>query len=151
MINFDLYFSLLLTLFSGIALSAELSVERCLEIGFRKTDLLCSGCEKLEKFQLNELKRSCDQCCRNDTNEHTVEKKYWSARLEICECKLNAYPQIAAFIRSDPTKRFDNFSIKYVNYAEPKLKLLDSNHKVVDVLNIQKWDTDTIEEYLRQF
>ena len=55
-----------------------------------------------------------------------------------------------AFIRGDKSRKFPNLSVKYVRGAEPVIKLLDSNGEEKDELNIQKWDTDTIDEFLSQ-
>jgi len=42
-----------------------------------------------------------------------------------------------------------NFSVKYMRGADPVLKLFrsDDDH---DEMSIKKWDTETIEEYLRE-
>lgn len=45
------------------------------------------------------------------------------------------------------SKKFSNLKIKFVRGITPILKLLDEKHNVVDELNIQKWDTDTIQVY----
>ena len=58
--------------------------------------------------------------------------------------------RILAFIRGDFPKKYNNLKIKYVRGVTPQLKLLDENHKVLDDLNIQKWDTDTLEEFLHE-
>lgn len=55
-----------------------------------------------------------------------------------------------AFIRGDKSKKYSNLKIKFVRGILPILKLLNEHHDVVDELNIQKWDTDTIEEFLDQ-
>lgn len=60
----------------------------------------------------------------------------------------NLFHIYSAFIRGDMSKKFSNLKIKFVRGITPILKLLDANHNVVDELNIQKWDTDTIEEFL---
>ena len=45
------------------------------------------------------------------------------------------------------SKKFSNLKIKFVRGITPILKLLDDKHNVVDELNIQKWDTDTIQVF----
>ena len=55
-----------------------------------------------------------------------------------------------AFIRGDKSRKFPNLSVKYMRGAEPVIKLLDADGEVADELNIQKWDTDTIDEFLTQ-
>ncbi|CAG2182665.1 unnamed protein product, partial [Oppiella nova] len=47
-------------------------------------------------------------------------------------------------------RKFGSFSHRHVGGAYPILKLLDSGGRVVDELNIQKWDTDTIDQFLTE-
>lgn len=98
-----------------------------------------------------------------------ILQKFAFARLEYCECNIANFPQVkglclwpflltsfvnfclftpAAFIRGDMSKKFSNLKIKFVRGITPILKLLDEKHNVVDELNIQKWDTDTIQVYI---
>jgi len=149
MINLELQLTSLLTILIRIITSLELSAEECLEIGYRKSDLLCSRCDELIKFDLFELKDSCSKCCRVESSQQSL-KKYSSARLEVCGWKIGHYPQISAFIKGDSPKQYPNLSIKYVRGAEPTIKLLDENDEVIEELNIQKWDTNTIEEFLSE-
>ena len=146
----------------------KLTEEECTKLGFNKAELWCDRCSELRKFELDELKPSCLQCCRDDDksakkvclisnfqltliyNFCTYLQKYAFARLEYCECNINNFNQVKAFIRSDMSKKFSNLKIKFVRGITPILKLLDANHNVVDELNIQKWDTDTIEEFLHE-
>ncbi len=55
-----------------------------------------------------------------------------------------------AFVKSDKPKQFPNFSIKYIRAAYPTIKLMNAGGEVVDELSIDKWDTNTIEEFLHQ-
>jgi len=150
MINIELYISSLLILFTRIVSSIELSVDECLQVGFRKSDLLCNRCEELTKFDLYPLKDSCLNCCQQSDNSQQSVKKYSSARIEVCGWKVGHYPQISAFIKSDKPKEYENLSVKYVRGAEPTIKLLDSEGNVLEELNIQKWDTNTIIEFLNE-
>ena len=43
---------------------------------------------------------------------------------------------------------FRNLVTKNVRGAAPRLKLLDDTDQVVELLNIEKWDTDTVAEFL---
>jgi len=147
--SIDLYISSLIIFFTRIVSSIELSVDECLEIGFRKSELSCLRCEELIKFDLLSVKDSCLKCCQKESNDESI-KKYSSARLEVCGWKVGHFPQINAFIRGDKSNKFPNLTIKYVRGADPVIKLLDTNGDVVDELNIGKWDTDTIDEFLSQ-
>jgi len=39
--------------------------------------------------------------------------------------------------------------IKYVRGADPIIKLLDENNEVKEELAIDKWNTDSVEEFLK--
>lgn len=127
---------------------STLSDEECRKVGFNKGELWCDRCSELNKFELDDLKPDCLKCCRDD--DKISKKKYSFARLEYCECNIASFPQVKAFIRGDMSKKFSNLKIKFVRGITPILKLLDDKHNVVDELNIQKWDTDTIEEFLNE-
>lgn len=62
--------------------------KKCLELGFRRSELQCSECSELNKFDLNDLRSDCEACCTASSEEKTVKKTYRNARLEICNCKL---------------------------------------------------------------
>lgn len=53
-----------------------------------------------------------------------------------------------AFIKSDRTERYPGLTIKYVRGADPVIKLLDDEEDVVETLAIDKWNTDSVEEFL---
>jgi len=44
---------------------AELSSEACRELGF-SSNLLCSSCDLLGQFSLNQLDLPCSQCCQEE-------------------------------------------------------------------------------------
>ncbi|XP_063229769.1 selenoprotein F [Bacillus rossius redtenbacheri] len=134
--------------FVFIKVAAEYTVEDCWSLGFNKANLLCSSCDQLHKFNLGIIKEHCQQCCQKDENAHTV-KRYAQARLEVCTCKFGVYPQIQAFVKSDRPAKFPNLQIKYVRGLDPIIKLMDKDGSVKDILAIDKWDTDTVEEFLK--
>jgi len=61
---------------------------------------------------------------------------------------LGAYPQVAAFIKSERPARYPGLTIKYVRGADPVIKLLDEEEDVAETLAIDKWNTDSVEEFL---
>ncbi len=61
---------------------------------------------------------------------------------------LGAYPQVQAFIKSDRAERYPGLTIKYVRGADPVIKLLDEEEDEVESLAIDKWNTDSVEEFL---
>ncbi|KAF2881283.1 hypothetical protein ILUMI_24883 [Ignelater luminosus] len=126
---------------------AERTSEECREIGFNKANLLCSSCDLLNKFNLNILQEQCRSCCHHDENIVT-EKKYAKAVLEVCTCKFGAYPQIQAFIKSDRPAKFPNLQIRYVRGLDPIIKLFDKDGNLQETVAIEKWNTDSVEEYL---
>ncbi len=80
----------------------------------------------------------------------SFRKKYAKAILEVCSWKLGRYPQVQAFIQSDRVSKYPNLEIKYVRGSDPTLILYDENDEEMDNLGIDKWTTDTVEEYLNQ-
>lgn len=61
---------------------------------------------------------------------------------------MGAYPQVAAFIKSERPARYPGLTIKYVRGADPIIKLLDEEEEVAETLAIDKWNTDSVEEFL---
>nr|CAD7431070.1 unnamed protein product [Timema monikensis] len=55
----------------------------------------------------------------------------------------------SAFVKSDRPSKFPNLQIKYVRGLDPIIKLMDKDGNIQDVLAIEKWDTDTVEEFLK--
>ncbi|CAD0198823.1 unnamed protein product [Chrysodeixis includens] len=127
--------------------NAEFSTEDCASLGFIKANLLCSSCDPLKDFGLEQLMAHCKECCHQD-DKTPNEKKYARAILEVCTCKFPAYPQIQAFVKSDRPAKFPNLQIKYVRGLDPIIKLLDKDGVVKDTVAIEKWNTDSVEEFL---
>lgn len=57
---------------------------------------------------------------------------------------------LTAFVKSDRPKAFPKLAVKHVAGQHPTIKLLDSRGTQVEEMSIKKWDTDTIEEFLRE-
>jgi len=51
-------------------------------------------------------------------------------------------------VKSDRPGKFNNFEVKYKGGQLPQIVLMDEDGLVVDTLSINKWDTDTIDEFL---
>lgn len=127
----------------------EFSADDCKELGFSKANVLCSTCEHFAKSSLEKIHTTCKECCLKDNDyDLSGSKRYPKAVLEVCTCKFGQYPQIQAFIKSDRPKKYKNLSIKYVRGLDPIIKLYDAENKVEDVLDIHKWDTDSVDEFL---
>lgn len=126
---------------------AEFTTEDCTSLGFIKANLLCSSCDQLKDFGLEQLQDHCKECCHQDETA-PKEKKYARAVLEVCTCKFPAYPQIQAFVKSDRPAKFPNLQIKYVRGLDPIIKLMDKDGIVKDTVAIEKWNTDSVEEFI---
>ncbi|XP_043475662.1 selenoprotein F [Leptopilina heterotoma] len=127
---------------------AEYSPEDCKELGFVKANLICSTCNILAEYNLPEAAANCKECCLKD--DDSQRKIYSKAVLEICKCKYGAYPQIEAFINSDLPSNFKNLQIRFVNGLDPIIRLYENNVKVDDV-DIHKWNTDSVNEFLSTY
>uniref|UniRef100_A0A8V0ZR41 Selenoprotein F n=1 Tax=Gallus gallus TaxID=9031 RepID=A0A8V0ZR41_CHICK len=115
---------------------SQLSSEACRELGF-SSNLLCSSCNLLGQFSLNQLDPFCRQCCQEEAQLET-RKLYAGAVLEV------------SFVRSDKPKLFRGLQIKYVRGSDPVLKLLDDSGNIAEELSILKWNTDSVEEFLSE-
>lgn len=63
---------------------------------------------------------------------------------------MSRYPHINDFVKGDKSKQFPSLQIRYKKGASPTLKLLDDTNTVQDTMAIDRWDTDTVEEFLSQ-
>ncbi|KAJ7332530.1 hypothetical protein JRQ81_014710 [Phrynocephalus forsythii] len=61
---------LLATLQAVSVYGAELSSEACRELGF-SSNLLCSSCDLLGQFGLNQLDPFCRKCCQEEAQSET--------------------------------------------------------------------------------
>lgn len=125
---------------------AEFTAQDCRELGFIKSQLLCSNCGNLKDFGLEEIKEQCIECCQKES-VGSAARKYPKAILEICTCSFQTYPQIQAFLKSERPSKFKNLEIKYLRGLEPQIKLLDIKGNVVETLSIVRWNTDTVQEF----
>lgn len=62
--------------------------------------------------------------------------------------RVHKFLLLSAFIKSDRPSKYKNLQIKYVRGLDPIIKLLDEDNKVEDILDIHKWDTDSVDEFL---
>ena len=63
--------------------SETLNLEKCAEYGY-STNLMCSSCDELAKFNLMSLSESCLQCCREDRDHGDAIQKFPYAELVVC-------------------------------------------------------------------
>jgi len=57
---------------------------------------------------------------------------------------------VQAFVKSDRPNQFSGLEIKYVRGADPVIKLMDQNRQHMQTLSIEKWNTDSVEEFLNE-
>ena len=55
-----------------------------------------------------------------------------------------------AFVKSDRPKSFPRLTVKHVPGRHPTIVLKDADGEEIEEMSIRKWDTDTIEEFLRE-
>ncbi|KRX78563.1 U4/U6 small nuclear ribonucleoprotein Prp4, partial [Trichinella sp. T6] len=127
---------------SELAVQVIISVspDDCKAVGFTP-NLVCSSCSELSQYGLKELEPNCRQCCAKD---------------ELYDA-INQYPQIhgkfdldAAFVKSEKPKEWPGFRVRYERGANPVIKLFNEKKEVVETLGIDKWNTDTIVEFLNE-
>ncbi len=75
---------------------SEFTDHDCKELGFIKSQLMCSSCDNLKDFGLEDIREFCFECCQKESGTSTG-KKYHKAVLEVCTCKFGAYPQVIFF------------------------------------------------------
>jgi len=54
-------------------------------------------------------------------------------------------------VKGDRPAAFPNLTIKYVRGADPIIKLMDEDGDVMETLAIDKWNTDSVEEFLATY
>ncbi|RMC08516.1 hypothetical protein DUI87_14762 [Hirundo rustica rustica] len=129
---------------------AQLSSEACRELGF-SSNLLCSSCNLLGQFNLNQLDPFCRECCQEEAQLET--RKNLRKFLKLFDIRRGQHTRIGenpAFVRSDKPKLFRGLQIKYVRGSDPVLKLLDDSGNIAEELSILKWNTDSVEEFLSE-
>uniref|UniRef100_A0A914AJW0 Selenoprotein F n=1 Tax=Patiria miniata TaxID=46514 RepID=A0A914AJW0_PATMI len=120
----------------------------CFALGL-SSNLLCSSCSVLPNHGLESLVPDCQTCCHKD-NDAEDQKLYPKAILEVCSCKLGRFPQIQAFVKGERAQNFPNLEIKFKRGADPALKFLNEKNQVQETLSIERWNTDTVEEFLQE-
>ncbi|XP_022789152.1 selenoprotein F-like [Stylophora pistillata] len=143
------FLSIFLTLFQFTI--SELTPEECRDLGF-SVNLICSSCDELKPFNLTSelsLEQNCRKCCQADGQEEATK-----TTLVRCPQQhpsmITQVPQVTAFVRSDRPAKFPNLRINFVRGADPVLKLHDESNEVKEVLSIEKWNTDSVEEFLNE-
>ncbi|KAE9547956.1 hypothetical protein FO519_008833 [Halicephalobus sp. NKZ332] len=128
----------------------EMTPEECKEVGFNPETLKCSTCDKLSNFQLEEILTDCQRCCQKEKTE--AHERFPMAQIEICECNLGRFPQVNAFVKSEMKDQWGSkLKIRHVRGILPTVVLKSADGRPQKSLNIEKWDTDTITEFLNDW
>ena len=62
--------------------------------------------------------------------------------------RLGAFPQLEPFVKGDKKGRFAALEHQDLRGQMPRLLLVGDDGEVAEELNIESWDTDTVEEFL---
>ncbi|CAD5229581.1 unnamed protein product [Bursaphelenchus okinawaensis] len=128
----------------------EMSAEECKEVGFNKATLKCPTCKLLPQYNLDLIVSDCEKCCIKESEKS--HEKYPSAQIEVCECNLQRFPQVNAFVKTELSQQWGNkLRIRHVRGTLPTIVLKDGAGKPQKTLNIEKWDTDTITDFLNDW
>ncbi|VDO28270.1 unnamed protein product [Haemonchus placei] len=77
---------------------------------------------------------------------------YPYADIEVCDCNLARFPQAQAFVQENMAAPWgDSVRVRQVRGITPQIVLKDHSGKRIQTYNIEKWDTDTIKEFLTEF
>uniref|UniRef100_A0A7S4IVJ6 Selenoprotein F n=1 Tax=Vannella robusta TaxID=1487602 RepID=A0A7S4IVJ6_9EUKA len=116
----------------------------CYDNGF-EDGLMCSTCIKLEQFTKDSgIVDLCNKCCQEETEEI---KKAQKVVLTLGKMNERSFPHVTEFIQNH-AEQFPQFSYQYTQFANPRMKLLDSRDKLIDVVRIDHWKTEDIVEFL---
>jgi hypothetical protein len=63
---------------------------------------------------------------------------------------LGRYPQIKAFIEKRNEWFGDNLRVSYQRGSDPIIRLKDASDNVIEELGIERWDTNTVMEFLKE-
>lgn len=58
-------------------------LEQCRAIGFT-SNLMCSSCDELDRYNLSKLKKGCQSCCQEDAKEEVDVEVFPYAELAVC-------------------------------------------------------------------
>lgn len=127
-----------------------LSFEECWNLGFDRAFLQRSSCHLLDDYGLEKLKPICEQCSEEKSDLENYLVKVQKVVLEYCSCKFEMFPQVKAFIENfENSKQFPNLKFQHIFGINPRLKLYDEHNHMLKQMDIHKWDTDAITEYLQ--
>ncbi|KAI3415757.1 hypothetical protein GPALN_005341 [Globodera pallida] len=132
--------------FSEFIDEERMSGEDCLLAGLNSDTLKCSACRLLGQFSLEEILTDCLRCCEELKVE---EERFPYAEMHVCDCNLHRFPQIAAFVRSEMKNQWGGkLKVRQVRGVLPTILLKSEDGQTHKTLSVEKWDTDTVTEFL---
>uniref|UniRef100_A0A183CGY5 LisH domain-containing protein n=1 Tax=Globodera pallida TaxID=36090 RepID=A0A183CGY5_GLOPA len=85
-------------------------------------------------------------CCEELKVE---EERFPYAEMHVCDCNLHRFPQIAAFVRSEMKNQWGSkLKVRQVRGVLPTILLKSEDGQTHKTLSVEKWDTDTVTEFL---
>ncbi|KRY13988.1 15 kDa selenoprotein [Trichinella britovi] len=115
----------------------SVSPDDCKAVGFTP-NLVCSSCSELSQYGLKELEPNCRQCCAKDELYDAIN-----------QCVDDVWGSTRKSMSEKP-KEWPGFRVRYERGANPVIKLFNEKKEVVETLGIDKWNTDTIVEFLNE-
>ncbi|RCN38289.1 Sep15/SelM redox domain protein [Ancylostoma caninum] len=115
-------------------------------------------CFAMASAEIEEYSLSREECRAAGFVPETL-KKYPMAHIEVCECNLARFPQVQgkftflhSFVRENMASHWGGkVRVRQVRGVRPQIKLKDDAGITKQTLNIEKWDTDTITDFLNQW
>jgi len=140
---------ILYQLFSFLVLTNSWKVSSalgdCKDLGFTGTQL-CGDCDKLQEYVKDEgLAQECKSCCVESGGEGSVQM-FEKVTLEVCKHRMREFPQVEGFINNQAAA-YEGLKVSYKYGTYPKLVFRGAG-KQKEVIRIDSWTTDNIQEYL---
>eukprot|EP00249_Psilotum_nudum_P036550 c7964_g1_i1 orf=242-736(+) len=139
----------LIALIDTLALCYSANGKACEELGF--TGLaLCSDCDSFAEYVKDEeLVADCKKCCAQEAEDSISKVTYAGAILEVCMRKLGFYPNVQSFIEED-LQHYPALRVQYYFGSPPKLVMLDQNGNNKEVIRIDNWKREHIQQFLKE-
>ncbi|CAM4605060.1 unnamed protein product [Caretta caretta] len=128
---------------------AQLSSEACRELGF-SSNLLCSSCNLLGQFSLNQLDPFCRECCQEEAQFETRKRSMQVLFLKCVDENWEGSLKFRLLSGVTSPNYSGDCKSSYVRGSDPVLKLLDDSGNIAEELSILKWNTDSVEEFLSE-
>lgn len=120
----------------------------CEALGFTGLGL-CSDCDQMATYVKDpQLVEECRHCCVQDEGAAGAAK-FSEAVLEVCSRRIGLYPDVSTFVE-EKASLFPKLRVVYRIGAAPKLIMQDSSTGEQEVVRIDNWKTENVEQFLRE-